>query len=743
MEESVYNTFAPSLVERGYFPLPIAPGSKAPHRYTPSSGKFELFTGWQERPDPLTTPQPGAGIGVRLGNGIVGLDYDNEDAALRVSEALGGSHVNKAGQTAWTEFYRATFPVPSEDFTDENSELMLQVLSDGRQTVIPPSIHPDTGQPYRWTNGASLYDTPRDQLPELPADYRERIMALGYWPGGSKKKGAQTEEVSLTGSAYTRPIYDDGSPFVEINRLAMKNLTAWIPELGLKRYRRRRGMHPSYEAVPTWRPSNKGNPTEKRKFNLTISPVHGIVDFGDGRRGYSALSLVMAARGCALSDAVTWLQERVRPDRGPDVDFDAIVSPSIAPEEPKAEDTQEARGPDEAPGPDGRERVKPGKLLGHAWYFGDPVPEQPPMLVPFFVPARGFGYLGGQWGTFKTFIVNDLAVAVASGTRFAGQQVSGRGVVIQIELEGSNNEARMLAAATVRECQNEKLPIVHLKKEPPKILTNAQPNGAFREWAKQLAEFALEVAKRFDLPLALITIDPQGRVAGFRDEQSSSEGQTVSDAFDNLARLAQCTVLVVDHFGKDPTAGLRGTSAKEANPLFILNTSEQQKDVFARRHLEIRKMRNGVSGMVMDFWMEELEVQTPQIVRNDTGETSIQVTSVKTLTVRWGNKLRAASANDEGEKRSRGGTAADRALTLLGTMINEGGVELPAECDAPRGLRGVLLEAWRQRAIEAGVVGGKRPDTAFWKTRKALEERGEIAIGHGFVWVPLPGATEE
>jgi Bifunctional DNA primase/polymerase, N-terminal len=209
VNESVYNTFAPQLVERGYFPLPIAPGSKAPHRYVPSENRFELFSGWSERPEPLTTPQPNAGIGVRMGKGIVALDYDNEEAALRVSEVMGGSPVNKAGETAWTEFYRTNTSVPSEDFVDENGELMLQVLSDGRQTVIPPTIHPDNGQPYRWTNGHSLYDTSPEQLPELPADYRERIMALGYQPGGKKKPRTEWS------AQDTRTSYDGDGPHAE------------------------------------------------------------------------------------------------------------------------------------------------------------------------------------------------------------------------------------------------------------------------------------------------------------------------------------------------------------------------------------------------------------------------------------------------------------------------------------------------------------------------------------------------
>jgi hypothetical protein len=728
VDDNVYNTFAPQLVERGYFPLPIAPGSKAPHRYVPSKNKFELFFGWHERPDPITTPQPGAGVGVRMGKGIVALDYDNEEAALRVSEAIGGSPVNKAGETAWTEFYRTNTLVPSEDFVDENGELMLQVLSDGRQTVIPPTIHPDNGRPYRWTNGHSLYDTSPDQLPELPADYRERIMALGYQPGGKKKPRIEWS------AQDTHRSYDKDSPHAEINQLAMKNLSAWVPALDLYKCRRRVGRTASYEAVATWRPSTHGRKKEERDLNLKISPL-GIKDFGNNQ-GYSPLDLVMAAKGCSLADALEWLRERVRPYTGPEVDFEALGRQGEQEKEQEPPPTE-----DEPAGPDGRERVRPGKLLGHAWYFGDPVPEQAPMLVPFFVPARGFGYLGGQWGTFKTFVVNDLAVAVASGGKFAGQQVSGRGVVIQIELEGSNNEARMLAAATVRECQHERLPIVHLKKDPPKILINAQPNAAFREWARQLAEFALAVAAQFDLPLALITVDPQGKVAGFRDEQSSSEGQVVSDAFSDLAKRAGCAVLVVDHFGKDATAGLRGTSAKETNPLFILNTSEQQKDTYAKRHLEIRKMRNGQTGLVVDFWMEETEVQVRQVVRNDAG-TVLEEVAVKTLNIRWGEVLRpAAAAAPKKEKAERQEPVSARALKILGAMINETGTDLPPDCGATPGLRGVALEDWKQELLCETVLGEKRFGTAFQRVREKLERDGEIAIGAGngikFVWIPL------
>jgi hypothetical protein len=119
-----YDENAPLLVQRGYYPLPTAPvdfkPAKAPVQWIPSLGKFSLLTGWNTRAAPILTPQPGANIGVRCGGGLVAFDYDDEEAALTISEAFEPSPVNKAGQRAWTPFYRADFDVPSEDFFDSN-----------------------------------------------------------------------------------------------------------------------------------------------------------------------------------------------------------------------------------------------------------------------------------------------------------------------------------------------------------------------------------------------------------------------------------------------------------------------------------------------------------------------------------------------------------------------------------------------------------------------------------------------
>ena len=244
----IYDKNAPSLVEQGYHPVVTSPPdfrpAKAPVRWVPGLNKFLLLPGWSTRPTPILTPQPGANIGVRCGGGLVAFDYDDETAALAISEVFPTSPVNKAGQRAWTPFYRTDFDVPSEDFFDADGKKVLQILSAGRQAVIPPSIHPDTKEPYRWTNGRSLYDTSLGELPAFPRDYRERILALGY---GAKRAPRPERFDHETGEI--------DNPWSELNARALKNLTAWVPDLNLHRCQRQRGRFPSYRAIATWRES--------------------------------------------------------------------------------------------------------------------------------------------------------------------------------------------------------------------------------------------------------------------------------------------------------------------------------------------------------------------------------------------------------------------------------------------------------------------------------------------------------
>jgi hypothetical protein len=165
-------TFARSaLVYRrhGYAPVPVRPGSKAPHitdwsRWCHELPPEELLGDWAQR-------YPAAGLAIALGpaSGVLALDLDHDIDGLhaRIHEAAGPSPVAKLGQKGATLFYRYAGE-RSRSFR-RNGQTVAEILAGGRLVILPPTLHPATGQPYIWLTPATLLDIAPAALPPLNA----------------------------------------------------------------------------------------------------------------------------------------------------------------------------------------------------------------------------------------------------------------------------------------------------------------------------------------------------------------------------------------------------------------------------------------------------------------------------------------------------------------------------------------------------------------------------------------------
>lgn len=100
-------------------------------------------------------------------SGIIAVDVDTEDPdkLKLIRELLPASPCEKVGAKGFTRFYRYKGE-PTSVLKDENGEVILEVLSVGKKTTIPPSMH-TSGKPYEWV-GKSLIEIPKDSLPLLP-----------------------------------------------------------------------------------------------------------------------------------------------------------------------------------------------------------------------------------------------------------------------------------------------------------------------------------------------------------------------------------------------------------------------------------------------------------------------------------------------------------------------------------------------------------------------------------------------
>ncbi len=331
---SPFASAAPDLQALGYAVLPLIPPDvmhhggrgKCPAEYR--SGGYQGMGKWQRFRDSapssfemgLWSKWPDANIGLVMGSSVgrdlhvIALDFDavDPDALDTLLRAAPASPMVKRGQKGETRFYLASKSIKSKPYDDTSDGFdadgklikhrLIDLLTgfDTRQTVVPPSVHPDTRQPYVWLKGpVASVDLPVFDEDDLQA-LEEALEQCGWDRNAPSSQGSVQR-----GPARPAPS-DDDDLWSETKAAALNNLSAWVPALDLYGCRPARG---GYEAVAHWRASSSGRAMAERKLNLSIQ-ASGIKDFGTNDT-YSAIDLVMSAQDVDQSAATSWLRERL------------------------------------------------------------------------------------------------------------------------------------------------------------------------------------------------------------------------------------------------------------------------------------------------------------------------------------------------------------------------------------------------------------------------------------------------
>jgi hypothetical protein len=326
MSEAPFSLTGPALYALGYNPIPITPGDKKPGVMI--DGEWRLFRGWNQycvsRPSQFQIDQwakyPMAGVGAACGQGLICIDIDIEDAVGPLLEILPLSNVQKKGKKGVSLFYRGnTEVIRSKNFRTPERVGLVDLLAEGKQTVLPPSIHPDTGEPYVWLTPDTLLNCPLDDLTELDDDIAEQIAEVlrefGYDPERDR-----VEERVTAGDIPETSLSNTSDFFRKLNEDALANLHAWVPKLGLPKCRCHFGNN--YRAVPDWRSSGSGRPIAQRSPNLSFAKG-GIEDFGTGEK-FTALNVVMKVMKIGDNErdaAVQWLGANLGYDFGVQIDL--------------------------------------------------------------------------------------------------------------------------------------------------------------------------------------------------------------------------------------------------------------------------------------------------------------------------------------------------------------------------------------------------------------------------------------
>ena len=161
----------------------------------------------------------GASVGLRMGDGLTGLDVDTMEPklaaiALRIAcETIPGSHAVRIGRSpkflillrlaTHVPYRMIEFVAPSDD---PRKPSRIELLARGKQAVVA-GIHPATGKPYTWQPAMPRHADVVQTTPETLALLFERLAAA--MPGAPAQRveggslGVEAPQAQLRGNAET------------------------------------------------------------------------------------------------------------------------------------------------------------------------------------------------------------------------------------------------------------------------------------------------------------------------------------------------------------------------------------------------------------------------------------------------------------------------------------------------------------------------------------------------------------
>lgn len=229
----IFSQHAPEYWARGLCVIPLIKGSKRPAIFSWSD--FSKRPPTEEEKAAWLESYADGNIGLVLGkqSGVVmiDIDTDNPEVMTAILSVLPKGAWYKVGKKGRTLAYRWTEGMDTFRIKDHSGAMIVECLSNKTQTVLPPSIHPDTGKPYVAFDG-NLYDHQLLPLPQgIEGILREAIKATGTklsLSGHSKvvewqAAGARDNKMIQIAGMYASSILKGEVSFLR----AVENLAGW------------------------------------------------------------------------------------------------------------------------------------------------------------------------------------------------------------------------------------------------------------------------------------------------------------------------------------------------------------------------------------------------------------------------------------------------------------------------------------------------------------------------------------
>lgn len=194
MRESLYKNHWHKYRELGLMPYPASRNGKNP---IPKWGDFipteALFRDWEAK-------YPDANVWVYLGPQFAVVDPDGQGAEEFVKSLnLPPCPTSISGNKSVHRWFKTSSPIKPIKASNGSDQTFLELRTGNLGMLAPPSIHPETKNPYKWLEGHSPWDIP---FPELPGEAYERIKALSNKPEPKMEPATDSPQGSLDVKKY-------------------------------------------------------------------------------------------------------------------------------------------------------------------------------------------------------------------------------------------------------------------------------------------------------------------------------------------------------------------------------------------------------------------------------------------------------------------------------------------------------------------------------------------------------------
>lgn len=256
------------------------------------------------------------------------------------------------------------------------------------------------------------------------------------------------------------------------------------------------------------------------------------------------------------------------------------------------------------------ERQRPDAKPGHAQVlaedlpldiqFADELPEAftpPDELVQGLLTVGGGSVLYGDSNSGKTFLVIDLAAAVARGSDWMGKRTE-TGMVVYLAAESPASVRSRLQA--YQKYHGLKVPNFAIVQNPVNLFDGDADASAIIATVQRLEGQRGQKVR-------LIVGDTLARLSAGANENAGQDMSRVIERFDRIRTECDAHFLLIHHSGKNAAAGSRGWSGVRA----AVDAEIEISDTPEGRCAEITKVRDlGTKGERIGFRLDVVELGT-------------------------------------------------------------------------------------------------------------------------------------